>query len=131
MHQPLLVERLALEGLAALRLLRPLEGGGQQHQSPTGFFRRGQIRHGRRLVHSGQHGLITRFFDEVQTRAKGPGVFGQQGVNVFDLIGLPFGIGLERVQFDELVFLKPLRLGELGLAVDQRLFHFADPPGQR
>ena len=51
--------------------------------------------------------------------------------HVFDLVGLPFGLGLERVQFDQLVFLEALRLGQFGPAVEQRLFEFGHFARQR
>jgi hypothetical protein len=126
LHQALPIQRLAVEGFTALNSFHALQRGREQNGAPRKFFLGRQIRGGGCRVHLFQRRLVARFFDEVQPRLKRPRVLGDERVHVFDLVGLALRISLERVQFDELVFLEALRLGELSTTIDELLFEFSD-----
>ena len=91
---------------------------GQTCPPPTN-----QQRH--RPFHGVQHRGVARTLDEIQPAAKCAWRIGDQRSRVFDFIGQTFGLGLERVQLDELVLSwEALQLGKFCAAVQQRLLQF-------
>jgi hypothetical protein len=132
-HLPLLDQALLVEGTpvdpnSALRLPGAVERGVEQDRPLCEPLGRAEIGRDSRTAHRIEHRLVAGFLDKRQPGPKRACVLGQQRINVLDLVGLPPGLGLERIQLDQLVLLESLRLGQVCPARDKHLLQFRHPP---